>query len=195
MSRIGRMPIPIPQGVEVNIQDHTVTVRGPKGELTRTLHPTMSVRLEDSILLVERPTESSYHRALHGLTRSLLANMVIGVTQGFKKTLEVCGVGYRVSRQASKLQMQLGFSHPVEIVPPPGLEVTDVETFTPTSANEWLSARFAIAGIDKEKVGQLAAKIRDLRTVEPYKGKGVRYQGERVRRKAGKAGKVGKGRK
>ncbi|MBI4317123.1 MAG: 50S ribosomal protein L6 [Chloroflexi bacterium] len=195
MSRIGRTPIPIPPGVEVNITDHTVTVKGPKGQLTRTVHSDMSIRLHDGVLVVERPTESSRHRALHGLTRSLLANMVAGVTQGFKRVLELSGVGYRVSRQANKLQLQLGFSHPVEITPPPGLEITDVETFTPTSANAWLSARFAVAGIDKESVGQLAAHIRALRAVEPYKGKGIRYLGERVRRKAGKAGKVGKGRK
>ena len=195
MSRIGRTPIPIPQGVKIEINDHKVTVTGPKGQLTRTFHPDMMISVQDGQLVVERPTDSGYHRALHGLTRSLLANMVTGVTSGFKKVMELSGVGYRISKQTNKLMMQLGFSHPVEIVPPPGVEITDVETFTPTTANEWLSARFAIAGIDKEAVGELAAKIRALRAVEPYKGKGLRYQGERIRRKAGKAGKAGKGRK
>ncbi len=195
MSRIGRTPIPIPQGVKIEINDHKVTVTGPKGQLTRTFHPDMMISVQDGQLVVERPTDSGYHRALHGLTRTLLANMVTGVTSGFKKVMELSGVGYRISKQTNKLMMQLGFSHPVEIVPPPGVEITDVETFTPTTANEWLSARFAIAGIDKEAVGELAAKIRALRAVEPYKGKGLRYQGERIRRKAGKAGKAGKGRK
>lgn len=195
MSRIGRAPIPIPQGVKIDIKDHKVTVTGPKGQLTRTFHPDMMISLQDGQLVVERPTDDGFHRALHGLTRSLLANMVTGVTQGFKKVIELSGVGYRVAKQANKLQMQLGFSHPIEIVPPPGIEITDVETFTPTSANEWLSARFAVSGIDKEVVGEFAAKLRALRAVEPYKGKGLRYLGERVRRKAGKAGKAGKGRK
>ena len=189
MSRIGRMPIPVPPGVEVKIEDHTVTVKGPRGELTRTIHPDMSVSVRDGFLLVERPSDSGTHRALHGLTRALLANMVTGVTHGFKKVLEISGVGYRVSKQGNKLQMQLGFSHPVEIIPPPGIEITDVETFTPVAANQWLSARFAIAGSNKEQVGELAAKIRALRAAEPYKGKGIRYRGEVIRRKAGKAGK------
>ncbi|MBI2954215.1 MAG: 50S ribosomal protein L6 [Chloroflexi bacterium] len=195
MSRIGRMPIPIPEGVKVDIKDHKVTVTGPKGQLTRAFHPDINITMDDGKLVVERPTDRGFHRALHGLTRSLLANMVTGVTQGFQKVMELSGVGYRVSKQPNKLLMQLGYSHPVEIVPPPGIEITGVETFTPTAANEWLSARFAVSGIDKEAVGELAAKIRALRAVEPYKGKGLKYRGERVRRKAGKAGKAGKGRK
>lgn len=189
MSRIGRMPIPVPPGVEVRIEDHKVTVKGPRGELSRTIHPDMSVSLKDGALVVERPSDSGTHRALHGLTRTLLANMVTGVTEGFKKVLEISGVGYRVAKQGNKLQMQLGFSHPVEIIPPPGIEISNVETFTPVVANQWLSARFAIIGNNKEQVGELAAKLRALRAAEPYKGKGIRYQGEVVRRKAGKAGK------
>jgi large subunit ribosomal protein L6 len=195
VSRIGRAPIPIPEGVKIDIVDHQVTVKGPKGQLSRAFHPDMRITMADGQLLVERPSDNGYHRALHGLTRSLLSNMVTGVTQGFKKVLEISGVGYRVSKQPNKLIMQLGYSHPIEILPPPGVEIVDVETFTPTTANQWLSARFAVSGIDKEEVGQLAAKLRGLRAVEPYKGKGLRYQGEQVRRKAGKAGKAGKGRK
>jgi len=189
VSRIGRTPIPVPAGVEVIIRDHTVTVKGPRGELTRTVHPDMTVSLSDGVMLVERPSNAGPHRALHGLTRTLLANMVTGVTEGFKKYLEIYGVGYRASKQANKLMMQLGFSHPVEIIPPTGIELSDVETFTPTVANQWLSARFAVMGSNKENVGELAAKIRALRAAEPYKGKGIRYRGEVIRRKAGKAGK------
>ncbi|MCL5264322.1 MAG: 50S ribosomal protein L6 [Chloroflexi bacterium] len=195
MSRIGRAPIAIPQGVQVDIHRNTVTVTGPKGQLTRTFHPDMKISKMDDQLLVERPTDNGIHRALHGLTRTLLANMVTGVATGFKKVLEVTGVGYRVSKQDNRLVMQLGYSHPIEIVPPPGIEVSSVETFTPTTANGWLSARITLSGTDKETVGQLAAKIRELRAVEPYKGKGIKYLGERVRRKAGKAGKAAKGRK
>lgn len=193
MSRIGRQPIPVPAGVQVQIQDHTIRVKGPKGELSRDIHPAMILEQEDGQLLVKRPSEERKHKALHGLTRSLIANMVEGVTNGFTKTLEITGVGYRAQKQGDKLVFQLGYSHPVEMLPPNGIQFGTVETFTPTTANEWLSTRLSVVGIDKEKVGAVAADIRRLREVEPYKGKGIRYQGEVVRRKAGKA--AGKGKK
>lgn len=193
MSRIGRAPIPVPPGVEVRIEDHQVVVKGPKGELSRTIHPDMAAAVHDGQIVVERPSDSTLHRSLHGLTRSLIANMVTGVTQGFEKTLVVTGVGYRVARVGDRLSLQLGFSHPIELVPPPGIEIASVETFTPNQGNEWLSGRFTLRGIDKEAVGELAAKIRRIREVEPYKGKGLRYAGERIRRKAGKS--AGKGKK
>ncbi len=193
MSRIGRMPIPLPDSVQVTIEDHTVRVKGPKGELSRSVHPDMQIEIRDKELVVNRPTESKLHRSLHGLTRTLLANAVKGVTQGFSQVIEITGVGYRAQLQGGKLVMQLGYSHPVEIEPPVGITVTNVETFSPTSANEWLSSRFVLNGIDKEALGQFAAIVRAKRTVEPYKGKGIKYQGERVRRKAGKsAGKGGR---
>ena len=138
MSRIGRAPIPVPPGVDVTIEDGTVTVKGPKGELFRKVHPDMRVNMEDSQIVVARPTDSSTHRSLHGLTRTLIANMVTGVTLGYRKTIEIIGVGYRAQKQGDKLVLTLGFSHPVEITPPPGIEVVNVETFTPTAANEWL---------------------------------------------------------
>ena len=195
MSRIGKAPISVPAGVEVRIdKDNTITVQGPKGELTRKFHPAMGIERKDGSLVVTRPSDSEMHRSLHGLTRSLLANMVTGVTTGFERTLELTGVGYRVQKQGNRLMMQLGFSHPVEIVPPPGVNIVNVETFTPTTANQWLSARFAVQGIDKEQVGQMAALIRHLRRPDPYKGKGLRYRGEVIRRKAGKAASKGKGR-
>lgn len=195
MSRIGKAPIVLPKGVEVAIdkENHSVVVTGPKGELQRKFHPAMLIERRDGSLVVERPSDSSQHRSLHGLTRSLLANMVSGVTIGFRRKLELTGVGYRVQKQGNRLLLQLGFSHPVEIVPPQGVEIADVETFTPTTANQWLSARFVVAGVDKEQVGQTAALIRHLRRPDPYKGKGIRYAGEVVRRKAGKA--AGKGKK
>lgn len=192
MSRIGRAPIPVPAGVQVEIVDHTVKVRGPKGELTRRIHPAMIVEHRDGQILVKRPSDESQHRALHGLTRALIANMVTGVTSGFSKTLEITGVGYRATKQGEKLVFQLGYSHPIELVPPPGIQIGALETFTPTATNEWMSTRFAVQGIDKELVGEVAAKIRKLREVEPYKGKGIRYKGEIVRRKAGKAAGKGK---
>ncbi len=193
MSRIGRAPIPVPAGVKVQIDDHHVRVKGPLGELEREIHPDITVALKDGQIVVERPDDSVQHRALHGLTRSLVANMVTGVTKGFEKTLELSGVGYRVAGNPRRLSLQLGYSHPIEITPPEGITIGQVQSFTPTQANEWLSGRFSIKGIDKEAVGEVAAKIRQIREVEPYKGKGLRYAGERVRRKAGKA--AGKGKK
>lgn len=193
MSRIGRVPIPLPAGVQVQIEDQRVVVRGPKGELVRDIHPDMKAELRDGQIVVSRPSDATQHRALHGLTRTLIANMVTGVTKGFEKTLEVVGVGYRVARVGDRLSLQLGFSHPIELRPPPGIEIASVESFTPRPDNEWLSGRFTVRGIDKEAVGELAAKIRRIRRVEPYKGKGLRYAGEQVRRKAGKA--AGKGKK
>jgi large subunit ribosomal protein L6 len=186
----------VPAGVDVAIdaRDNTVTVKGPKGELKRKLHPAISVERLDGNLVVQRPSDSNLHRSLHGLTRSLLANMIHGVTTGFERKLQVRGVGYRIQKQGNRLLMQLGYSHPVEIVPPPGVEIGNVETFTPTTANQWLSARFTVLGADKEQVGQMAANIRRLRKPDPYKGKGIRYEGEAVRRKAGKAAGKGKGR-
>ncbi|MCC7340398.1 MAG: 50S ribosomal protein L6 [Bryobacterales bacterium] len=195
MSRIGRAPIPVPPGVQVRIDNRLVQVKGPKGELQREVHPAMSVEQQDGQLLVRRPSDERLHRALHGLTRTLIANMVTGVTQGFSKTLDITGVGYRATKQGEKVAFQLGYSHPVEFVPPAGVRFASVESFTPTTANEWLSSRLRLEGIDKELVGATAAKVRALRPVEPYKGKGIRYHGEFVRRKAGKTAGKGKGAK
>jgi len=182
VSRIGRMPISLPEGVRADIQGVQVTVTGPKGGLSREFHPDMRVVLEEGQLKVRRPTDQRHHKALHGLTRSLLNNMVIGVTQGFQKQLEIHGVGYRVDLQGDgSLVLHLGFSHPVNIVPPEGIQF-EVEART---------KRITVRGIDKELVGQVTAEIRAWRPPEPYKGKGIRYVGEYVRRKAGKAGKVG----
>jgi large subunit ribosomal protein L6 len=192
MSRIGRAPIPVPPGVQVELDEHTVRVKGPKGELSRTIHPAMQIERQDGQLLVKRPSDQRLHRSLHGLTRTLIANMVTGVTTGFAKTLEITGVGYRAQKQGDKLVFQLGYSHPVEFNAPSGIQFGTVETFTPTAANEWLSTRLTVQGIDKELVGATAAKLRSFREVEPYKGKGIRYQGEVVRRKAGKAAGKGK---
>jgi large subunit ribosomal protein L6 len=180
MSRIGRMPIPIPDGVEVTIDGDRVTVRGPRGELSREVAPELSVIREDGVLRVERPNDAKRARELHGLTRTLVANMVTGVTTGFRKGLEITGVGYRAQLVGKKLQLNLGYSHPVEIEPPEGIAF-EVET----------PIRLAVTGIDKELVGHVAARVRATRKPEPYKGKGVRYAGEVVRRKAGKAGKIG----
>ena len=182
MSRIGRMPISLPEGVRADIQGVQVTVTGPKGGLSREFHPDMKVVLEEGQLKVRRPTEQRHHKALHGLTRALLNNMVVGVTQGFQKQLEIHGVGYRVDLQGDgSLVLHLGFSHSVNIVPPEGIQF-EVEART---------KRITVRGIDKELVGQVTAEIRAWRPPEPYKGKGIRYVGEYVRRKAGKAGKVG----
>jgi large subunit ribosomal protein L6 len=180
MSRIGRLPITVPSGVDVTIDGRLVTVTGPKGSLSRTLHPDMTVRREDGTLVVIRPTEQKLHRQLHGLTRTLVNNMVVGVTDGYRKGLEITGVGYRAALNGSKLTLNLGYSHPIEIDPPAGISF---ELENPT--------RLAVVGIDKELVGQVAAQVRSTRKPEPYKGKGVRYAGEYIRRKAGKAGKIG----
>jgi large subunit ribosomal protein L6 len=180
MSRIGRLPIPIPSGVDVTLEGNRVTVKGPKGTLSRDLHPAMSVSREDGTIVVTRPTEQTVHKQLHGLTRTLVNNMVVGVTDGYRKGLEITGVGYRAMLVGQKLQLNLGYSHPIEIDPPPGITF---EVDNPT--------RLSVVGIDKELVGEMAAKVRATRKPEPYKGKGVRYAGEYIRRKAGKAGKIG----
>src|SRR6266513_2009457 len=180
MSRIGRLPVTIPSGVDVKIDGRTVTVKGPKGQLSRTFHPNVSIAREDGKLNVSRGDETQETRALHGLTRTLIANMVAGVTTGFAKDLEISGTGYRAILQGKKLQLALGFSHPIEIDPPAGVSFT-VET----------PQKLKVSGIDKEAVGEVAAKIRRLREPDPYKAKGVKYAGEYIRRKAGKAGKVG----
>jgi large subunit ribosomal protein L6 len=180
MSRIGKLPITLPDGVEVTQDGATLRVRGPLGTLERRLHPEMHVEHRDGTLLVVRPSDEPRHRALHGLTRTLVSNMVAGVTAGFTKNLEISGVGYRAVLAGERLTLSLGFSHPVEITPPPGISFR-VETPT----------RFSVLGSDKELVGQVAASIRARRKPEPYKGKGIRYAGEQIRRKAGKTGKVG----
>src|SRR5215218_7507598 len=180
MSRIGRLPIAVPDGVDVTIDGRRVTVKGPRGELSRELHPDITVSCEDDKLVVTRPTEQKTHKQLHGLTRTLVNNMVVGVTTGYRKGLEINGVGYRAALVGRKLQLNLGYSHPIEIDPPAGISF---ELENPT--------RLAVVGIDKELVGQVASKVRSTRKPEPYKGKGVKYAGERVRRKAGKAGKIG----
>ena len=180
MSRIGRLPIPVPSGVDVTINGRILTVNGPKGQLTRELHPDMTVKREEENLVVTRPTEQKTHKQLHGLTRTLVNNMVVGVTDGYRKGLEITGVGYRAALNGNKLTLNLGYSHPIEIDPPAGISF---EVENPT--------RLAVLGIDKELVGQIAARVRATRKPEPYKGKGVRYAGEQIRRKAGKAGKIG----
>lgn len=179
MSRIGKMPIAIPSGVEVRIEGSRVTVKGPKGELSRELDPEMKLSLSDGALTVERPSDQARHRAAHGLTRSLIANMVAGVSEGFEKALELQGVGYRAQMQGQNLVLAVGYSKPVEVEPPPGIEF-EVDGTT----------RVIVRGISKEGVGQAAADVRKVRPPEPYKGKGIRYVGEYVRRKAGKAGKA-----
>lgn len=181
MSRIGRQPVPVPGEVQVKIQGSQVTVKGPRGELERLFHPDMRIELTDGHLVVTRPSDHRRHRALHGLTRALLNNMVIGVTEGFRKVLEIVGVGYRAEMAGSNLIMHLGHSHSIEVEPPHQI----------TFALEPRRKLITVEGVDKELVGQIAANIRKLRPPEPYKGKGVRYQGEYVRRKAGKAGKIG----
>lgn len=177
MSRIGRRPIPVPGGVEVVIDGTTVRVKGPRGELERTLHREMIIRRDGDEILVERPSEAAQHRALHGLSRTLVANMVEGVTSGFKITLEISGVGYRAENKPFGLTLHLGFSHTIDYHAPEGVALRAV---SPTVVE--------VEGANKEVVGQVAAEIRGFRPPEPYKGKGVRYQGEVIRRKAGKAG-------
>lgn len=177
MSRIGKKPLPIPEGVQVRVDGRRVMVKGPKGELARTLHADIRVTLDGSTLTFDRPSESRQHRALHGLTRTLVANMIEGVTAGFAKALELQGVGYKAETNAKGVRLIVGYSHPVEYAAPPGVTIL-VET--PTSVK--------VEGIDKELVGQVAADLRRVRPPEPYKGKGIRYVGEHVRRKAGKTG-------
>jgi len=179
MSRVGRQPIVVPSGVKVNIEGDRVTVAGPKGELSRQFHPDISIRLDDGQLLVDRSSDRPQHRSLHGLTRSLLANMVTGVSEGFTKMLELHGVGYRARMEGQKLVLQVGYSQPVEITPLPEITLTVEGT-----------SRVRVQGISRELVGQMAADIRAVRPPDPYKGKGIRYQDEKVRRKAGKAGKA-----
>jgi len=179
MSRIGRLPIPVPSGVDVTIDGSTVNVKGPKGTLSHTVATPITVeRAEDGTLQVQRPNDERESRALHGLSRTLIANMITGVTQGYSKTLEIVGVGYRVQARGSDLEFALGYSHPVPVKAPEGITFA-VEAPT----------RFRVEGIDKQQVGEVAAKIRKLRKPDPYKGKGVRYQGEIVKRKVGKTGK------
>ena len=178
MSRIGRRPIEVPQGVEVRLQGSHVAVKGPRGALERDIHPTMRVVVGQGAVSVERPDDTREARSLHGLTRTLIANMVEGVSTGFEKALELQGVGYRASKSGQKLVLTVGFSHPVEMTPPEGVSV---EVPAPASV--------LVRGANKESVGEFAAKIRSVRPPEPYKGKGVRYRGERVRRKVGKTGK------
>ena len=181
MSRVGRMPIEIPAGVTVSQNEHTLTVKGAKGELTRTFHPDINITVENNVITVTRPSDGKEHRSLHGLTRALVANMVTGVHEGFTKTLEINGVGYRAAKQGNKLALTLGFSHPVEMEAPSGITI---EVPAPN--------KIVVTGADKEVVGAVAADIRKWRKPEPYKGKGIRYEGEVVRRKAGKAGAKGK---
>jgi large subunit ribosomal protein L6 len=179
MSRIGRAPIPVPAGVVVTINKNDVSIKGPKGELRRTFHPAMSIILEDNTLKVARPSDERQHRSLHGLTRALLANMVVGVTKGFEKNLEIGGVGYRAEKAGNNLVVRVGFSRPVEVAPMPG---TSFALDSPT--------KIKILGTDKELVGEMASRIRGIRPPDVYRGKGIRYAGETVRHKAGKAAKA-----
>jgi large subunit ribosomal protein L6 len=178
MSRIGRLPVTIPSGVKVDVEGQAVTVTGPKGTLQHTVAEPIAIVQEDSVIRVTRPNDDGPVRALHGLSRTLIANMVTGVTDGYRKTLEIVGVGYRVQAKGKDLEFALGFSHPVTVTPPEGITFR-VEAPT----------RFVVEGIDKQLVGEISARIRKLRKPDPYKGKGVRYQGEQIRRKVGKAGK------
>jgi large subunit ribosomal protein L6 len=181
LSRIGRKPIVIPQGVQVEINGNTVNVIGPKGQLIQDVHPEMKLFVEDKLIKVERPSDEKKHRSLHGLTRTLVANMVEGVTTGFSKALDINGVGYRAAKQGNNLLLTIGYSHPVEIQAINGIEF---EVPVPT--------KIIVKGIDKQAVGQIAAQVRAVREPEPYKGKGIKYEKEVIRRKAGKAGKAGK---
>ena len=206
MSRIGRLPIPVPSGVDVTINGRILTVTGPKGQLTRELHPDMTVKREEENLVVTRPTEQKTHKQLHGLTRTLVNNMVVGVTDGYRKGLEITGVGYRAVKVGEKLQLSSSRSSSPCSSRPPSVTVSHGsdcresvargirmfgENEAPRSLEVENPTRLAVIGIDKELVGQVAAKVRSTRKPEPYKGKGVRYAGERIRRKAGKAGKIG----
>ncbi len=178
MSRIGKQPIPVPAGVEVTIEGSDVTVRGPKGTLSQSFDPDMQITLEDGAVLVRRPTDERRHRSLHGLTRTLISNMVVGVSEGFRKDMEIVGVGYRAVLKDTDLDLSLGLSHPMVVPAPEGITF---EVPAPT--------KISVIGIDKQRVGQVAAEIRAIRPPEPYKGKGIRYAGEYVRRKVGKAAK------
>jgi large subunit ribosomal protein L6 len=178
MSRIGNKPVQIPADVTITLAAKKITVKGPKGELSRELHPDMTVKVEENTLTVTRPSDNKLHRSLHGTTRTVISNMVEGVTKGYEKSLELIGVGYRATKQGTKLILNVGYSHPVEIEPEAGLEV-EVPSNT----------KVIVKGISKERVGALASNIRSVRLPEPYKGKGIRYQGEFVRRKEGKTGK------
>ncbi len=178
MSRIGRKPITVPGGVNINLDNHTITVKGPKGTLSRVLHADMIIKIEEGVINVERPSDNKLHRSLHGTTRTVIQNMVSGVTEGFAKSLELVGVGYRANKTGDKVVLNVGYSHPVEFVPESGIEF-DVP------ANN----KIIVKGIDKELVGATAANIRSVREPEPYKGKGIKYEGERIIRKEGKAGK------
>jgi large subunit ribosomal protein L6 len=179
MSRIGRMPVPVPPGVEVQVEGTRVRVRGPKGELERTFHPDLRIEMQDGKVVVHRPTDLRQHRALHGLTRALLYNMVRGVSEGYAVELEIHGTGYRATKQGDKLVLQVGYTHPVELEPPPGITF---EVPQPT--------RVVVRGADKELVGQVAAKVRAVRPPDPYKGKGIRYAHEVLRLRPGKAGRA-----
>jgi large subunit ribosomal protein L6 len=181
MSRIGKRPVPLAKGVTAKVEGKTVSVKGPRGEIARTVHADLTVALEDNTLVVKRPSDESFHKALHGLTRTLIANMVEGVTTGFRKALEIQGVGYKAEPKGADIQLLVGFSHPVRYKTPAGIKIT-VENNTLVK----------IEGVDKELVGQVAAEIRAVRPPEPYKGKGIRYQGEQVRRKAGKTAQAAK---
>lgn len=175
MSRIGKQPIAVPAGTQVSCDGFEVKIKGPKGELASRVHPDMRVKIEGQTVTVERPSQGRLHKSLHGLTRQLIANMVTGVTKGFEKDLEIVGVGFRAELAGTRLVMALGYSHPVVVVPPPGIKfVLEGQT------------KIKVTGTDKQMVGEMAARIRKLREPEPYKGKGIRYQGEQVRRKAGK---------
>ncbi|MBU8908602.1 50S ribosomal protein L6 [Desertibacillus haloalkaliphilus] len=178
MSRVGLKPIEIPSGVSVTMDNGTITVKGPKGELARTIHADIKVNIGDDVITVERPSDHKDHRALHGTTRSIINNMIEGVTKGYEKALELIGVGYRATKSGNKLTLNVGYSHPVEITPEEGVEI-EVPSNT----------KVVVKGIDKERVGALASNIRSVRLPEPYKGKGIRYEGEYVRRKEGKTGK------
>ncbi|QHT63348.1 50S ribosomal protein L6 [Paenibacillus lycopersici] len=178
MSRIGRKPIQVPGGVNIDLDNSVITVKGPKGTLSRTIHKDMKVVVADSVITIERPSDNKLHRSLHGTTRSVIANMVSGVTEGFVKNLELVGVGYRANKTGEKVVLNVGYSHPVEITPESGIEF-EVPSNT----------KIIVKGIDKELVGATAAKIRSVREPEPYKGKGIKYEGERILRKEGKAGK------
>jgi large subunit ribosomal protein L6 len=187
MSRIGRAPISVPPKVQVTWTDENyVTVKGPKGELSYQVNPALTLKLENGLLTVSRPSDSKQHKAMHGLYRTLVNNMVVGVTQGYTKQLEIHGVGYRAAKVGENLVIQVGYSHPVEVQPPPGISLS-VDGIDPASK----ATKLSVSGIDKQLVGEIAAQIRRIRKPEPYKGKGIRYAGEAVRRKAGKAGKVG----